>query len=108
LPEVTECIAIAQDWQGDVRIVLFVRLAAGVELDERLRDTIRQALRTQASPRHVPAKILSVTDIPRTRNGKLVELAVREAVHGREVANLDAIANPDALAEFRDRPELAG
>jgi acetoacetyl-CoA synthetase len=107
LPEVIECIAVGQEWQGDVRVVLFVRLAQNAELDERLQDTIKRALRAEASPRHVPAKILAVADIPRTRNGKLVELAVREAVHGRAVANLEAIANPSALDEFRDRRELA-
>lgn len=107
LPEVKECIAIGQEWRGDVRVVLFVRLAPDARLDDPLCERIRRALRSEASPRHVPAKILAVRDIPRTRNGKLVELAVRDVMHGREVANLEAIANPEALEEFRDRRELA-
>jgi acetoacetyl-CoA synthetase len=107
LPEIGECIAVGQDWLGDTRIVLFVRLAPGATLDDELRQRIRTALRTQASPRHVPAKILAVDDIPRTMNGKLVELAVRDAIHGREIDNLDVLANPKALANFRNRPELA-
>jgi acetoacetyl-CoA synthetase len=107
LPEIGECIAVGQNWLGDTRIVLFVRLAPGATLDDELRQRIRTALRTQASPRHVPAKILAVDDIPRTMNGKLVELAVRDAIHGREIDNLDVLANPKALANFRNRPELA-
>jgi acetoacetyl-CoA synthetase len=106
LPQIGECVAVDQEWRGDTRIVLFVRLRPGAVLDEELRNGIRAALRDQASPRHVPAKILAVPDIPRTMNGKLVELAVRDAIHGRESANLDVLANPDALAHFRNRPEL--
>jgi acetoacetyl-CoA synthetase len=107
LPEVTECLAIDQEWRGDTRIVLFVRLASGAALDERLETQIRAVLRAEASPRHVPAKILAVDDLPRTINGKLVELAVRDVVHGRTPENLDALANPESLAHFRDRPELS-
>jgi acetoacetyl-CoA synthetase len=107
LPEVSESIAVGQEWRGDTRIVLFVRLTPGTTLDDDLQQRIRAALRTQASPRHVPAKILAVDDIPRTMNGKLVELAVREAIHGRDIDNLDVLTNPQALANFRDRPELA-
>ena len=81
-------------------------MRAGHTLDERVADAIRSALRRGASPRHVPARILEVSDIPRTRNGKLSELAVRDAIHGIAAANLDALANPECLAEFRDRPEL--
>jgi acetoacetyl-CoA synthetase len=106
LEEVLESVAIGQQWQGDVRIVLFVRLREGVRLDEPLRKRICQQIRAGASPRHVPAKILAVPDIPRTRSGKIVELAVRETVHGQEVANLQALANPDALEAFKDRDEL--
>ena len=106
LPEIAECVAVDQEWQGDTRIVLFVRLGVGFVLDESLRARIGAALRAQASPRHVPAKILAVEDMPRTINGKLVELAVRDVVHGREPENLDALANPESLEQFRDRPEL--
>ncbi|WP_085035503.1 acetoacetate--CoA ligase [Ensifer aridi] len=100
LPEVVEAICIGQEWDDDVRVVLFVRLDAGRKLDPALEAKIRQRIRTGASPRHVPAKILQVTDIPRTRSGKLVELAVRNAVHGLPIANLNALANPRALDEF--------
>ena len=104
--QVLESIAIGQDWQGDVRVVLFVRLRDGVELDETLQERIRQTIRSNTTPRHVPAKILAVTDIPRTISGKIVELAVRNVVHGRPVKNTDALANPQALELFRDRKEL--
>jgi acetoacetyl-CoA synthetase len=107
LAEIAECVAIDQEWQGDTRIVLFVRLTPGAVLDASLQARIRAALRAEASPRHVPAKILSVEDLPRTINGKLVELAVRDVVHGREPGNLDALANPESLAQFRDHPELS-
>jgi acetoacetyl-CoA synthetase len=106
IEEVAESIAIAQQWQGDVRIVLFVRLREGSTLDERLRDKIRTAIRGNTTPRHVPARIVQVPDLPRTINGKLVELAVRDVVHGRAVKNLDALANPQALEHFKDLPEL--
>ncbi len=105
--EVVEALAVGQDWQNDMRIVLFVRLREGLDLDEALRTRIRQQIREQASPRHVPAVIIQVPDIPRTKSGKIVELAVREVIHGREVRNLEALANPEALAHFRDREELA-
>ena len=108
LDEIVESLAVGQDWQGDQRIVLFVRLREGVELDEGLAQRIRKVIRENTTPRHVPAKILRVSDIPRTISGKIVELAVRNAVHGRPVKNTDALANPGALDEFRDRPELAG
>jgi acetoacetyl-CoA synthetase len=107
LEEVVESLAIGQDWEGDVRVVLFVRLREGLALDEALAGRIRRAIREGASPRHVPARILAVADIPRTRSGKIVELAVRDVVHGREVRNREALANPEALELFRDRPELA-
>jgi len=106
IEEVAESIAIAQQWQDDVRIVLFVRLREGSTLDEGLRDKIRTAIRGNTTPRHVPARIVQVPDLPRTINGKLVELAVRDVVHGRAVKNLDALANPQALDYFKDLPEL--
>jgi acetoacetyl-CoA synthetase len=107
LDEVVEALAIGQDWEHDVRVVLFVRLAPGVALDAALEKKIRTAIRTHATPRHVPARIVAVRDIPRTKSGKIVELAVREAVHGRPIKNLETLANPEALDEFRGRPELA-
>ncbi len=105
--EVLESVAVGQDWQGDVRIVLFVRLADGLQLDDALRQEIRDRIRRHATPRHVPARIVQVTEVPRTLSGKVVELAVREVVHGRPVHNTAAIANPHALDQYRDRPELA-
>jgi acetoacetyl-CoA synthetase len=107
LDEVVESICVGQDWEGDVRIVLFVRLREGLQLDEALQERIRKTIRQNTTPRHVPAKILQVADIPRTISGKIVELAVRNVIHGRRVANVDALANPEALELFRDRPELS-
>jgi acetoacetyl-CoA synthetase len=104
--EVAESVVVGQEWDDDTRVVLFVRLQPGATLDAELEHRLRDAIKTRASPRHVPAKILAVADIPRTMNGKIVELAVREAIHGRPVGNLDALANPQALAFFVDRPEL--
>ena len=92
--------------QGDERVVLFVRLRDGLELDDELRDRIRKTVREHTTPRHVPAKIIQVADIPRTISGKIVELAVREVIHGRPVANVDALANPEALELYRDLPQL--
>ncbi len=106
VPEVVEALAIGQDFDGDVRVVLFVRLREGATLDEPLLKRIRTQIRTGASPRHVPAKVVAVADIPRTKSGKIVELAVREVVHGRPVKNVEALANPAALEFFRDLPEL--
>jgi acetoacetyl-CoA synthetase len=107
LPEVLESVVIGQEVGHDVRVVLFVRLRDGLVLDEALADRIRRQIRAHTSPRHVPAKILQVPEVPRTISGKVVELAVREAVHGRPVRNTDALANPGALEHFRRRPELA-
>ncbi|MBL4981204.1 acetoacetate--CoA ligase [Pseudomonas fluorescens] len=107
VPQVLESLAIGQRWQDDVRVVLFVRLDDGIELDEALQQQIRQVIRANTTPRHVPTKILAVTDIPRTISGKIVELAVRNVVHGEPVKNTDALANPQALEQFRDRAELA-
>ena len=106
LPEVVESLVVGQRWQGDERIVLFVRLREGIALDQSLVDRIRAQIRANTTPRHVPAKVVQVTEIPRTKSGKIVELAVREAVHGRPVRNLEALANPEALEQFRNRPEL--
>jgi acetoacetyl-CoA synthetase len=106
LEEVVESLVIGQDWQGDVRVVLFVKLLDDSVLNEDLTARIKRRIRENATPRHVPAKILQVADIPRTKSGKIVELAVRDTVHGRPVKNLEALANPGALEYFRNRPEL--
>ncbi len=107
LAEVAEALAVGQEWEDDTRIALFVRLAAGAVLDGALRARIRAAVRAFASPRHVPAKIAAVADFPRTRSGKTSEIAVREAIHGRPVKNINALANPESLELFRNLPELA-
>jgi len=106
IDEVLESLVIGQQWKSDVRIVLFVRLRDGVELDAALIDRIRAQIRGHASPRHVPEVVVAVSDIPRTRSGKIVELAVRDIVHGRPVANREALANPEALDLFSSLPEL--
>lgn len=106
LPEIAESLVVGQDWDNDVRIVLFVRLQPGRFLDATLADTIRRTIRQSTTAFHVPKKIVAVTDIPRTRSGKIVELAVREAIHGRPVKNIEALANPEALEQFRAIPEL--
>jgi len=106
LEEVLESIAVGQRWKGDERIVLFVRLREGLALDDGLRQRIREVIRANTTPRHVPAKIVQVRDIPRTISGKIVELAVQNVIHGEPVKNTDALANPQALDEFRDIPEL--
>ncbi len=107
IAEVEEAVAIGQIWQSDTRVVLFVRLRDGQVLDAELEERIRSEIRRHASPRHVPARIVQVADIPRTKNGKVVELAVKAVVHGMPVPNTDALANPDALEHFRDLPQLA-
>ncbi|MBX3671927.1 MAG: acetoacetate--CoA ligase [Burkholderiales bacterium] len=107
LDEVVESIVIGQDWQGDVRVVLFVKLREGLALDAALVKRIKDTIRNNTTPRHVPAVVAQVTDIPRTKSNKIVELAVRAAVHGQPVKNVEALANPEALAQFRDRPELS-
>jgi len=106
LPEVLESIAVGQDWDNDVRVVLFVRLREGVTLDDALRDRIKRAIRENTTPRHVPAKIIQVADIPRTISGKITELAVRQVIHDKPVKNTDALANPQALELYRDLAEL--
>ena len=110
LPEVVESLVIGQDWPpesiGDVRVVLFVKLREGESLDEELVKKVKQQIRDNTTPRHVPAKVLQVGDIPRTKSGKIVELAVRAVVHEQPVKNVEALANPAALDNFRARPEL--
>jgi acetoacetyl-CoA synthetase len=111
LDEVVESLVIGQDWPpdrpADVRMVLFVRLREGLQLDEALIERIKRRIRDNTTPRHVPARVVQVPDIPRTQSGKIVELAVRNVVHGRPVKNVEALANPEALAHYKDRPELA-
>lgn len=110
LPEIVESIVIGQDWppgkSEDVRVVLFVKLVEGKTLDDTLSDRIKKQIRSNTTPRHVPAKILQVKDIPRTKSGKIVELAVRNVVHDHPVKNVESLANPEALEYFRHRPEL--
>ena len=107
IDEVLESIVIGQQIESDTRVVLFVRLREGLDLDDELTQRIRAQIRLGASPRHVPAVVAQVPSIPRTRSGKLVELAVRDAVHGRLVTNVEAIDDPEALNYFRDHPALA-
>ncbi|MEQ8653509.1 MAG: acetoacetate--CoA ligase [Kiloniellales bacterium] len=106
IPEVLEALVIGQDWEDDVRVVLFVRLRDGVSLDEALIKQIRTRIREGCTPRHVPAKVIAVADIPRTKSGKIVELAVRDVVHGRAIKNKEALANPEALELYKDLAEL--
>jgi acetoacetyl-CoA synthetase len=106
LEEVQEAIVIGQEWENDVRVVLFVVLKPGQNLDDALRERIRLKVRTGASPRHVPARIVQVADIPRTKSGKITELAVRDVVHGREVKNKEALANPEALKLYKELADL--
>ena len=106
LDEVIESIAIGQNWNDDIRIVLFVIIKETIQLDETLKEKISKIIRENTTPRHVPEKIIQVLDIPRTISGKIVELAVRSTVHGEEVKNADALANPEALKFFADIPEL--
>jgi len=103
---VVECLVIGQQWHGDVRVILFVRLRDGLMLDESLSKIIKNQIRRNTTPRHVPAKVIQVADIPRTKSGKIVELAVRDVVHGEPVKNKEALANPEALELFKDLPEL--
>ncbi|ASQ46752.1 acetoacetate--CoA ligase [Legionella clemsonensis] len=106
ISEVLDSVVIGQDWQDDVRVILFVKLREGVQLNTDIEENIRQTIRHHASPRHVPAKILQVADIPRTISGKVVEIAVRQIVHGQTVNNIQSLANPEALDYFKNRPEL--
>jgi len=108
LDEVRESIVIGQQWDDDVRVILFVILDGDAVLDDELETRIKRRIRDGASPRHVPAKIVAVPDIPRTKSGKITEIAVRDIVHGRDIKNKEALANPEALDFYRDRPELTG
>ena len=108
LEEIMESLVIGQDWDNDVRVVLFVRLREGLTLDDALTKKIQNHIRLNTTSRHVPAKIIQVADIPRTKSGKIVELAVRNVVHGKPVKNLEALANPEALEHYKDRVELKG
>ena len=105
-PDVAEALVFGQTHEGDVRIVLALRLQPGVTMDDALVARLRAAIRRELSPRHVPAVVLAVDDLPRTRSGKLVELAVADAVNGRPVRNREAIANPEAIDAIAERPEL--
>ena len=111
IDEVEESVAIGQLWPPDnptdTRVVLFVRLRPGFNLDEKMMEKIKTRIRDNTTPRHVPAKIIQVPDIPRTKNGKVVELAVKSVVHGMPVGNTDALANPEALELFKNIPVLA-
>ncbi|MBC6405989.1 MAG: acetoacetate--CoA ligase [Rhodospirillales bacterium] len=106
IPEVLETLVIGQDWGGDVRVILFLRLRDGVSLDESLIKAVKTRIRQGCTPRHVPAKVIAVADIPRTKSGKVVELAVRDVVHGRQVKNKEALANPEALDLYGDLADL--
>ncbi|AGL01233.1 acetoacetate--CoA ligase [Desulfoscipio gibsoniae] len=106
LPEILDSLVVGQDWDGDVRVILFVKLADGYELTSEFVKKIKKVIRENATPRHVPAKIVSIKDIPNTINGKKVELAVRNVIHNRPVLNKDAFANPEALDYYKDIPEL--
>ena len=105
--EVLESIVIGQTWENDIRIILFVKLKKGINLRETLVNTIKETIKYNCTVRHVPSKILQVNDIPRTKSGKIVEIPVRDIVDGKEVKNKEALANPEALDFFKDRPELA-
>ena len=107
IDEVLDSVVIGQDWKNDQRVVLFVKLRDGAVLDDDLKDRIKTQIRNNATPRHVPSVILKVADIPRTKSGKITELAVRDVVHGKEIANVGALDNPEALAHFKDLPELS-
>ena len=106
LKEIQESIVIGQSWKNDVRIILFVVLNKGYTLTSEIKDNIKKAIRINASPRHVPSKIIPVLEIPKTKNGKLVELAVKKTVEGDKIKNLEALANPDSLKQFKDIKEL--
>jgi len=105
-PEVLEAVAVGQGWQDDVRVVLFLKMRPGAALDDALTERVRKEIRRQASPRHVPAKVIPIADIPRTRNGKIAELAVRNVIEKRPIKNREALANPEALELFENLPAL--
>ena len=104
--EIQESIVIGQSWKNDIRIVLFIVLNKGYDLTNKIINKIKKAIRTNASPRHVPSKIIPILEIPKTKNGKLVELAVKQTIEGEEIKNLEALANPDSLKQFENIKEL--
>ena len=104
--EVQESIVICQSWDNDIRIILFIVLNKHYDLTNKIKDKIKNAIRINASPRHVPSKIISISEIPKTKNGKLVELAVKQIVEGETIKNLEALANPDSLEQFKNIKEL--
>ena len=104
--EIKESVVIGQSWKNDVRIILFVVLNQGFKLNQEIKDKIVQSIRNNASPRHVPSKILNVKDIPRTKNGKIVELAVKNIIEGNKIKNKEALANPEILNDFKNLKEL--
>ncbi len=106
IPEVLESIVVGQEWEGDVRVILFVKLIEGIDLSPQIKEIIKNRIRKNTTPRHVPAEIIQVLDIPKTKSGKIVELAVREVIHGREVKNIDSLANPEALEYYKDLSSL--
>jgi len=97
---------IGQSWNNDIRIILFVVLNKGYEFTDKIKEKIKKAIKTETSPRHVPSKIISISEIPKTKNGKLVELAVKQSVEGEKIKNLEALANPDSLKQFKSIKEL--
>jgi len=106
IPQVIDCVVIGQEWQDDIRIILFVKLKEGISLSDSLKTLIQQTIRKNASPRHVPAKVIQVKDIPRTLSGKIVELAVKNVVHGHPVNNIESLANPESLQYFKNHKEV--
>jgi acetoacetyl-CoA synthetase len=106
MEEIADSVVVGQDWNNDVRVILFVKLAEGIELTDELKDKIKKTIRTNASPRHVPARIISVPDVPYTHNMKKVELAVKKVIQGQEVLNKDALSNPEALDYYANIKEL--
>ena len=104
--EIKESIVIGQSWKNDIRIILFVVLNPGYNLNDKIKDKIKKIIRTKASPRHVPSKIIAISEIPKTKNGKLVELAVKQSIEGEKIKNLEALANPDSLKQFKNIKEL--
>jgi acetoacetyl-CoA synthetase len=104
--EIQESIVVGQSWDNDIRIILFVVLNRGYNLTDEIKDKIKKAIRISATPRHVPSKIIQILEIPKTKNGKLVELAVKQSLEGEEIKNLEALANPDSLEQFKNIKEL--
>ena len=104
--EIQEAIVIGQKWKNDIRIILFVTLNRGYILNDEIKDKIKKAIKNNASPRHVPSKIITVSEIPKTKNGKLVELAVKQTIEGDKIKNLEALSNPDSLKQFKNIKEL--